>query len=213
MQKIIVRYRYALSCLMSSLASVLGLVNPILAGVLVGRALRVFSMPVIAPVVSGMLAVKAARMLLRTAASRITGGGIRSPILWLQRKIGRWLWWVEPLLHSWGIAGLALQRRLGLFHLIRLPPRRVSAGSDTGMKIASALTFSLLDTLVTTASGLLFYLTRNYAASFLAALLPAFGAAPWFAEKTKRLSRTRKRTRAAADTAAGSAPRNGRNDK
>lgn len=159
---------------MSAVAGLLSFVNPLLAGIIVSRAVTAFKVPYIAPILIGLLIVNGLRMILRGTVAGLMHGRRRSPIIRIQHKIGKWLWWIDPTLHRWGVAGW-LVKRLGI-----------------ATNAAALIIYTATDTFVTILAGVIFYLTRSYALSMLAALLPALEAAPWFAQKTMRFKRVRK---------------------
>ena len=188
------RYRYAICCALSAVASLLSFVNPLLAGVAVQRALFSLSLP---PVIAGMGAVNGTRILLRGTVSRLLRGRQRSPLIWLQNRVGKWLWWLEPALHVWGLPGIVL-KKFGRFFasrglLARLPPGRLRPRKQRRLtlSVASSAVYFAADVCVTSLSGLIYYFSRSYPFSLLPVLLPAAAAAPWFAQKSRRLRRNR----------------------
>ena len=197
------KQRTLLSCVCSAAASLLSFANPLLIGLLINRAIVFLSLAAVAPVILGMAAVKGARMFLRSVSSTFIRGNPRAPLVVLQRRIGRWLWWLEPVFHSWGAAGLELARLARKLHLPGLlspqlalgrPGRHITAQLLTS-RIASMTFYYLTDTAVTILAGVIFYYTRSYPLSLLAVLLPVAGIIPWFAEKSARIRRWNKNTR------------------
>lgn len=166
------RNKYSVCCLLSTFASLLGIVNPILSSYIASNILNHFNLAGIIPSLVSMAAVKGLRIFLRSRVTLTLKGNMRAPYSWLQSKIGKKLWWVEPMVESWGWAGLVMTRLTG----------GVSA------QTAAFITSTLTDTLNTLASGIVYYFTQNYVLSVLTALiLPAFAVAPWFAGKAFRI--------------------------
>jgi hypothetical protein len=173
-------------------------VNPLLAGVFINRAISTFSLPNVTPVIVGMGLVNGTRILMRGTVARLLRGKQRSPLIWLQNRIGKWLWWLEPLLHVWGLPGIVVKKLGKFFAAHRLTSGMFARGRKKAHKtrrlslaVASSVTYLLTDACVTALSGVLFYLTRSYALSLLAVVLPALAAAPWFAKKSNRLRRAK----------------------
>ena len=168
------KHKYALSCLLSSTAGLLGLFNPILSSMLVKRAKESFLLMNLLPVIICLVAVKLTRMYLRISIAKLLGGSQRAPFIWLQHRIGRWLWWLEPMLHNWGWVGMAVTR--------------FSGSSGLAPQVASSVIYTLSDTGITVISGVIFYYTENYVLSFLSVLiLPTLIVIPWFTEKSAKI--------------------------
>jgi len=194
MHEFLNKYRYAICCILSSVASLMSFVNPLLAGVLIDRAVSSFSLPSVTPVIAGMGLVNGTRILLRATVAKLLKGRQRAPLIWLQNRIGKWLWWLEPVLHVWGLPGIAM-KKFGRF----LAANRLTSGNlffsslkphknrRLSLAVASSIIYLMTDVCVTALSGVIFYLTRSYYLSLLAVLLPAAAAAPWFAKKSNRL--------------------------
>lgn len=201
------RRRTAAGTLLAAAASLMVFVNPLLAGVLIRRLTDFAALPAVAPVALGMAAVKGARMLLRSAATRLLRGHEKAPVYLLREHIGKMLWWLEPMLHSWGMAGMAvsrLRRRMyrrrlltgGLLHsrsVRRLPLKRLPEGFLRD-RIASAAAYYLSDSCVTFLAGAVYYATRSRLLSLLPGLLPAVGVLPWFAQRFRRERRRPRRS-------------------
>lgn len=162
------RHRYALSCLLSSLAGLMGFINPLLSGMLVARAKESFTVPNLLPIAACLAAVKLARMYFRTIISKFLGstGSQRAPFIWLQHRLGKRLWWLEPALHNWGWVGMVMTRVFGK--------------KSVSMQVASGIIYSVTDTFITVAAGFIYYFTDNYLLSFLSVLfLPSLIFIPW----------------------------------
>lgn len=193
--RLTMKQRTLLSCVCSAAASLLSFANPLLVGVLINRSIAFLSLAAVAPVILGMAAVKGTRMLLRSVSSSFIRSNPRAPLVLLQQRVGKWLWWLEPVFHSWGAAGLELARLARKLHLPGLlsprlalgrPGRPITVRTITS-RIASMTTYYLTDTCVTILAGIIFYYTRSYPLSLLAVLLPVAGLTPWFAEKSARI--------------------------
>lgn len=198
------RGRTAAGTLLAAAASLMIFVNPLLAGVFIHRLAVTASLPAVAPVVAGMVAVKGTRMLLRSAATRMLRGHERAPVYLLRELIGRRLWWLEPMFHSWGATGLMMGRAGKWLRRHRLISGRLAVGRRLRVdrlrdRIASFAAYYLSDSGVTLLAGAVYYYTRSRALSLLPGLLPALGVMPWFA---RRLNRENKKT-------AGEGRRNG----
>lgn len=166
------RYRYGFCCLLSALASLLGIINPILSSFIVSNILNNFNLAGIIPSLIAMAVVKGLRMFLRSRVNLNLKGNMRAPLIWLQSRIGKKLWWVEPIIGSWGWVGVIMTRITG----------GVSA------QAASFLASFVTDTINTLAAGIVYYFSRNYILSLLTALiLPTLAVSPWFAGKALRL--------------------------
>lgn len=186
-----VRGRTAAGTGLSAVASLMVFVNPLLAGVFIQRLAASASLPAVAPVAVGMAAVKGTRMLLRAAAARMLRGRERAPIYLLRERIGKRLWWLEPIFHSWGTAGLAVSRLtqwLGRHRLLS-PGLAMGRWMPIGRirdRVASATAYYLSDSCVTLLAGAVYYYTRSRPLSLLPGLLPALGVLPWFARRLGR---------------------------
>lgn len=164
-------HRYFLSCILSASAALLGIINPFLTGLLVARAKESFTISNIMPVFICLAAVKASRIYFRVTIAKLLGGSQRAPFIWLRHRIGRWLWWIEPLLHNWGWVGMVVTR--------------FSGGTSVPSQIASGLIYYVTDTGITIASGIVYYFTDSYTLSFLSILvLPTLIVIPWFTKKS-----------------------------
>lgn len=166
------RHRYAFCCALTTLASLLGFVNPVLSGFIADNIIRDFNLRGIIPTLIAMAAVKGTRIFLRSrVALELRGGNMRAPLVWLQRRISRRLWWLEPMVGNWGWVGLVINRITGGV------PRQVAA----------LITSSLTDTVNAVMSGVVYYFTRSYVLSLLTALvIPTLAVVPWFAKNTMR---------------------------
>lgn len=172
-EKFISRHRYAICVFYGSLASLLGFVNPLLSSYITGRLLIAFNMEGVIPALISMLAVKGMRTFLRFRMSVNLQGNSRAPIVWLQHKIGGFLWWLEPMVDNWGLIGHTLRRFWK---------------NGVSSQVAIFITSSLTDTFDVIIAGIVYYFTKSYILSLLSALmLPFTSALPWFAQKTLRL--------------------------
>jgi ABC-type multidrug transport system fused ATPase/permease subunit len=202
MTKFLEKYRYAICCVFSAAASLLCFVNPLLAGIFVNRAISAFEPPSITPLIAGMAIVNGTRILLRSTVAFFVKGRQRAPLIWLQARIGKWLWWLEPVLHVWGLPGIVM-KKFGRWlsahrltsRLLHLGPRRPHKNRRLALNVASSITYIITDFFVTALSGVIFYFTRSYMLSLLSVLLPAAATVPWFAKKSKRLHRLRRKQR------------------
>lgn len=169
---LIARHRYSVCCLMSSAASLLGFVNPVLSSFIAQNIISNFNLRGIIPSIIAMVAVKGTRTLLRArVAGQIKGGSARAPIIWLQRRISRRLWWLEPMVDNWGWVGLVITRLTG------------GVPAQAAMAIASML----VDTINALLSGVVYYFTQSYVLSLATALIiPSLAVVPWLAVKTIR---------------------------
>jgi ABC-type bacteriocin/lantibiotic exporter with double-glycine peptidase domain len=169
-----VKHRYALSCVFSSVAGLLGVLNPLLIILLVDKAKNNFEILNLLPTLTILIATKILQFVLRVKTAKYLKGNQRAPIIWIQHRIGKWLWWMEPMLHNWGWVGMFVTK--------------ISGSSGIAAQIASAVTYTLNDTLITVASGVIYYFTDSYVLSFLTILiLPAIFVIPWITEKTLKL--------------------------
>ena len=164
------RHRYGLCCFMTLTASLLGFVNPILTSFIAENILNNFNLAGIIPSLVSIFAVKGARFYLRArAGSELKGGSARAPSIWLQRRISRRLWWLEPMVSNWGWIGLILTKLTG----------GVSA------QVAAAVASMLTDTINSLVSGFVYYYTHSYALALMAALIiPAAAVLPWLTVKS-----------------------------
>jgi ABC-type multidrug transport system fused ATPase/permease subunit len=169
-----VKHRYALSCVFSSVAGFLGVINPLLIILLVDKAKNNFDILNILPTLIILVATKVLQFVLRVKTAKFLKGNQRAPLIWLQHRIGKWFWWLEPMLHNWGWVGMLVTKLCG--------------NSGIVAQIASAVTYTINDTLITVASGVIYYFTDSYVLSFLTILiLPAIFVIPWFTKKTLKL--------------------------
>lgn len=174
--------RYAYCSVLSAIAGLLGFVNPLLSSVLVAKAIRRFDLMSLLPYALAMVVVKGTRIYLRFTISVVLKGNQRAPLIWIQHHVGEWFWWVEPLVHNWGIIGMILTK--------------FSGGNSLGAQIAAFITYYLSDTVITFTSGIVYYYTQSYFLSLLSALLlPVVIIVPWFTEKGLRISKTRQKRR------------------
>lgn len=166
------RNRYGISCLFSAFASLLGFVNPVLSSFIAYNILNNFNLGGIIPSLIAMVIVKGVRMYLRSAVSHNLKGNIRAPLIWLQHRIDKRLWWLEPMVDSWGWIGMTVAKHTG----------------DVSQQAALFFATMVMDTLNTLASGIVYYFTQNYVLSLLSALIfPTLTIAPWFAGKAMRI--------------------------
>lgn len=198
MRKFFIRHRYAVCCLLSAAASMLSFVNPLLAGGMINRVMTSYSIPSATPYVIGMAVVNGSRIALRSFVASFLRGKQRAPLIWIQNRIGKWLWWLEPALHGWGYPGI-LMKKLGRFlaaHAFTANSlalgKKLRKNRRFTLSIASSITYTLADFFVTALAGVIFYYTRNTYASMLAVLLPVVAVIPWFAKKNQRLTHLRK---------------------
>lgn len=156
---------------MTFLASLLGIVNPVLSGFLAENVLSNFNLKGIIPTVISMIMVKGTRMYLRSQVGKKLKGSMRAPLVWLQRRISRKLWWIEPMVDNWGWVGMVMTRITG----------------GVSIQAAAFIASMTTDTINTLLSLIVYYFTRNYILSVLTALvLPSLAVVPWFASKTIR---------------------------
>ncbi|HEX2938927.1 MAG TPA: hypothetical protein VHO66_08415 [Ruminiclostridium sp.] len=173
-EKLISNNVYAKCSVMTFLASLLGIVNPVLSSFLAENIISNFNLKGIIPTVLSMVMVKGTRMYLRSRVGSRLKGSMRAPLVWLQHRISKKLWWMEPMVSNWGWVGMVLTRITGGISL------------QTAAFFASMIT----DTLNTLLSGIVFYFTRNYFLSVLTALIiPTLAVVPWFASKSLRYRR------------------------
>ncbi|MDR3645076.1 MAG: hypothetical protein P4M02_08385 [Clostridia bacterium] len=166
--------KYVLSCLLAAVAGLLGIIDPILTSLLVARVMNYHAFSRAAPVLISLLAVKGIRIYARMTMAKLLGNNQRAPIIWLQHRIGNWLWWLEPLLHNWGWAGMVVTRLFG--------------STGVAAQMASVISFMLTDLSVSFAAGTIYYFTQSYLLSFLSVLiLPTLIVIPWFTRKSRRM--------------------------
>lgn len=166
------RHRYTICCLMSTLASLLGFVNPILSSFLAKNILNNFNLRGIIPSLLSMSAVKGMRMLLRSKVASQLKGNMRAPIVWLSRNISKRLWWLEPMVDNWGWVGMAITKLTG------------------GVSTQASAFFAtmVIDTINALASGIVYFYTQDYVLSLLSALvIPTLAVAPWYTRKAIRI--------------------------
>jgi hypothetical protein len=165
------RHRYAACCLMSSFASLLGFVNPVLSSFIVKSIIDNSNLRGIVPTFVSMAAVKGTRMYLRSKVASQLKGSMRAPLVWLQHRISKRLWWLEPMVNNWGWVGLVITKLTG------------GVPAQTAAFIVSMLT----DTVNALLSGIVYYFTQSYVLSLLTVLIiPSLAVVPWFASKTMR---------------------------
>nr|PZM87760.1 MAG: hypothetical protein DIU81_08590 [[Clostridium] cellulosi] len=170
-EKVISSDTYAKCCIMTFLASLLGIVNPVLSGFLAENVFSNFNLKGIIPTVISMITVKGTRMYLRSRVGKKLKGSMRAPLIWLQRRISRKLWWIEPMVDNWGWVGMVMTRITG----------------GVSVQAAAFIASMITDTINTLLSLIVYYFTRNYILSVLTALvLPSLAVIPWFASKTIR---------------------------
>lgn len=160
------KHRYLICCLLSSTAAMLGILNPFLIGLLIFRIKHAERPDKIILAFLCLAGVKATRMYFRFTVTKLLDGNQRAPFNWLRHRIGRWFWWLEPLLQNWGWVGMAVNK--------------FTHGSPLGPQLASGIIYYLSDTATTVFSGVIYYYTENYALSFLPVLaLPTLITIPW----------------------------------
>ena len=176
----VIRHRYAICCVLSTLASLLGVATPLLSALIVSNIINNLNVKGIIPTIIAMILVKGTKMLLRGKVNKLMGGAqAQAPLAWLQRRISKRLWWLEPMVSSLGWVGMVITKLTG------------------SIKVkASAFAASFLtDLIAIIASGVMFYFTRSYALSLLITFtLPLLSVMPWLAKKTvkfKKFSRQR----------------------
>lgn len=176
--RLISRYRYSYCCLMSALASLLGIVNPVLSSFIAQNIKSNFNLKGIIPSLIAMIIVKGTRMYLRGSVSaQLKGGSMRAPIVWLQHRISKRIWWLEPMVNNWGWVGMVITKLTG----------GVSA------RTAAFFASMVIDTINALLSGIVYYFTQNYVLSVMTALLiPSFAVLPWFASKSMRYRKLEK---------------------
>jgi ABC-type bacteriocin/lantibiotic exporter with double-glycine peptidase domain len=166
-----VKHRYALSCVFSSIAGLLGVLNPISTILLIEKAKDTSDIIKLLPFIIIFISAKALQFFLRVKTAKFLDGNQRAPIIWLQHRIGKWLWWMEPMLHNWGLVGTIVTK--------------LSGSTGIAVQIAAAVTYTLNDLLITVASGIIYYFTDNFILSFVTVLiLPALFVIPWIAKNT-----------------------------
>lgn len=163
---------------MSAIASLLGIVNPVLSSYIAQNIKSNFNLKGIIPSLIAMVIVKGTRMYLRGSVSaQLKGGSMRAPVVWLQHRISKKIWWLEPMVNNWGWVGMVITRLTG----------GVSA------KTAAFFASMVIDTINALLSGIVYYFTQNYVLSVLTALIiPSLAVLPWFASKTIRYRRMEK---------------------
>lgn len=170
-EKVISSDVYAKCSIMTFLASVLGIVNPVLSSFLAENVISNFNLKGIIPTVISMAMVKGTRMYLRSRVGKRLKGSMRAPLVWLQHRISKKLWWMEPMVNNWGWVGMFITRITG----------------GISLQTAAFFTSMITDTVNTVLSGIVYYLTRNYVLSVMTALImPSLAVIPWFANKTVR---------------------------
>ena len=168
---LIAHHRYAYCCLMSSFASFLGFVNPVLSSFIAQNIINSFNLKGIIPALISMGAVKGTRIYLRSNVSSKLKGSMRAPAVWLQRRISKKLWWLEPMVDNWGWVGLVMTKLTG----------------GVSVQAASFIASMITDTIIALMAGIVYYFTQSYILSLLTALIiPALAVVPWFALKTFR---------------------------
>jgi hypothetical protein len=135
-------------CILSSLAGLLGFVNPALSIYLVYNAVRSFNILPLLPVIFSMGAVSGTRIYLRITLSNNLKEHERTPFVWLRKRIGKWLWWLEPLMGSWGFIGMVV--------------KKISGKKGVKAQAENFLAFLLTDVATTFTAGVIYYLTANY---------------------------------------------------
>jgi hypothetical protein len=175
------RHRYGLCCVMTLTASLLGFVNPILSSFIAQNIIDNFNLTGIIPSLISIFAVKGTRFFLRArAGAELKGGSARAPSIWLQRRISRRLWWLEPMVSNWGWIGLMITKLTG----------------GVSFQVASAIASMLTDTVNSIVSGVVYYYAHSYILSLLAALIiPAAAVLPWLTVKTGHRRRAAARAR------------------
>lgn len=172
------RHKYAFSCFLSVLISLLGFVNPVLAVVFVDRFLKYYNIIYSVPVLIPIAAVKGTRIYLRVLLSKYLKGSQRAPLIWLQRRLSSRLWWLEPVVRNFGWVGMMIQR--------------FSGKSGVSNQVSQTITYTLADTITTILSGVVYYYTRDLVLSFLSILvLPSLYVIPWFTEKSLKINRSK----------------------
>jgi ABC-type bacteriocin/lantibiotic exporter with double-glycine peptidase domain len=172
--------RYAFCCVLSAFASLLGFVNPVLSSFIVANIIKDFNLRGIVPILISMVIVKGTRMYLRSTVTSRLRGNTRAPLIWLQRRIGKRLWWIEPIVGSWGWVGMTIKR------LTKLT-------GGVSIQIASFIVTTLSDTVNALAAGIVYYFTQSYVLSLLTALIiPSLAVVPWFAKKSLLIHRRAK---------------------
>lgn len=171
-QSFLQRNRYAVCCLLSVFAGLLGFVNPVLSSTLAAMLRRRLSLTAAIATFAAMVLVKGLRMFLRSRVTVVMRGHMRAPYVWLRQRIGRRLWWLEPMVASWGWAGTVLARLSG--------PPGVSA------QAAAAIASTLTDTFDAAAAFVVYYFTQSYVLSLLASLaVPALAVFPWASRRLR----------------------------
>jgi ABC-type multidrug transport system fused ATPase/permease subunit len=169
-EEAVIRDRYAICCVLSALASALSVVNPLLTALIVQNIINNFNLKGIVPSIIAMIMVKGTKMLLRGKVSKLLrGGDVRAPSAWLQRRISKKLWWLEPMINNWGFLGVVIKKLTG----------------GVSVKISAAMVSFITDIVNIFLSGVVYYFTHSYALSLLVTFaIPTIAVLPWFAEKT-----------------------------
>jgi ABC-type bacteriocin/lantibiotic exporter with double-glycine peptidase domain len=171
-----VKYKYALSCVFSSIAGLLGVLNPISTILLIDKAKDTSDIIKLLPFIIIFVSAKGLQFWLRVKTATFLQGNQRAPIIWLQHKIGKWLWWMEPMLHNWGFVGMIVTK--------------LSGKAGIAVQIASAVTYTINDLLITVASGVIYYCTESFILSFAVVLiLPALFVIPWVAKNALKFKK------------------------
>jgi ABC-type bacteriocin/lantibiotic exporter with double-glycine peptidase domain len=177
---LIEKNRYGFCCVLSAFASLLGFVNPVLSSFIAANIIKDFNLRGIVPMLAAMVIVKGTRMYLRSTVTSRLRGNTRAPLIWLQRRIGKRLWWIEPIVGSWGWVGMTIKR------LTRLT-------GGVSLQVASFIVTMLSDTVNALSAGIVYYFTQSYVLSLFAALIiPSLAVVPWFAGKTLMIHRRSK---------------------
>lgn len=174
-QEATIRDKYAVCCVLSALASVLSVATPLLTALIVKNIINNFNMKGIIPSVIAMVIIKGTRMLLRGRVSKLLrDADARAPMAWLQRRISKKLWWVEPIISSWGWFGEKINKLTG----------------GVSMSVSSFMVSFMTDLINIFLSGTVYYFTQSYVLSVLVTFtIPLLSVMPWIARKTKKNSK------------------------
>lgn len=158
----------------------LGVATPLLSALIVSNIINNFNIKGIIPTIIAMILVKGTKMLLRGKVNKLMRGAkAEAPLAWLQRRISKRLWWLEPMVSSLGWIGMVITKLTG----------------SIKVKAAAFAASFLTDMIAILASGIMFYFTRSYALSVLITFtLPLLSVMPWLAKKAvkfEKISRQR----------------------
>lgn len=122
-----------------------------------------------------MILVKGTKMLLRGRVNKLMrGADAQAPLAWLQRRISKKLWWLEPMVSNLGWIGMVITKLTG----------------SVKVKASAFAASFLTDLVVIIAAGVMFYFTRSYALSVLITFtLPLLSVMPWLTKKSVKFEK------------------------